>query len=353
MQNAHAHSCVVNFLPILDATDCYCLFMWVFACTPITLSPHAHLSAQIYVFNIQLNSPCYVTPHCFPRLYFYKPDQIYCLYCSGELTGRDVIKNGLHLSLRSHSFSFSKYNPSFLGKWDLEEQTHMQQRFLPRLHHFSTELAHPVCHLSIMTLWIVSQSVPLSHRAAIQSVTQPNPIKWLLMNFKHALSPSSTCAMLRSPLAPSMRGLTLSARLLFTLYFCLFDMLKLFLLRVFNGIFCCFQSLCSFVVSVSHFAIFALSLSTTPQQKHERVCKVLREVLFPIYYLYPPLPPSSPFTSACQSLFLFLLPLFSHSCPICPPVFVFLFYFCVHLFLSLHLSFFSFLSSDLYLSGES
>lgn len=153
-----------------------------------------------------------------------------------------------------------------------------------------------------MTLWIVSQSVPLSHHAAIQSVTQPNPIKWLLMNFKQALSPSSTCAVLCSPLAPSMRGLTLSACLLFTLYFCLFDMLKLLLSHMLNGIFCLFHSFCSFVVPLSHFANFALSLSTTLEQKHERVGKVLREVLFPIYYLYPPLPPSSPFTSACQSL---------------------------------------------------
>lgn len=151
------------------------------------------------------------------------------------------------------------------------------------------------------------------------------------------------------PLAPSMRGLTLSARLLFTLYFCFFDMLKHLLLRVFNGIFCLFQSLCSFVVSLSHFAYFALSLSTTLQQKHERVCKVLREVLFPIYYLYPPVPPYSPFTSACQSLSCS----FFHSCPICPRVFVFPFLFCVHLFHSLHLSFSSFLSSDLYLSGKS
>lgn len=30
---------------------------------------------------------------------------------------------------------------------------------------------------------------------ATQPVTQPNPIKWLLMNFKQVLSPSSTCAM--------------------------------------------------------------------------------------------------------------------------------------------------------------
>lgn len=196
------HLCCCEFFAYFR---CYWLLLFAYVClcgflhTPLSPYRHMPLSVQICVFNIQLNSPCYVMLHCFLCLYFHKPDQIYCLYCSRELTGRDVIKNGLHLSLRSHSFSFSKYNPSFLGKWDLEEQTHMQQHFLPLLYHFSTKLTHPVCHLSIMTLWIVSQSVPLSHRAAIQSVTQPNPIKWLLMNFKQALSPSSTCAMLRSP----------------------------------------------------------------------------------------------------------------------------------------------------------
>lgn len=39
-------------------------------------------------------------------------DQIYCPFCSSVLTGRDVIKNGLCLSLLiSHSFPFSKYDP--------------------------------------------------------------------------------------------------------------------------------------------------------------------------------------------------------------------------------------------------
>lgn len=55
-------------------------------------------------------------------------------HCSSVLTGSDMIKNGLHLSLLSHSFSFTKYDPSFLGKWDLEEQTRMHRNFLPLLH---------------------------------------------------------------------------------------------------------------------------------------------------------------------------------------------------------------------------
>lgn len=65
--------------------------------------------------------------------------------------------------------------------------------------------------------------------------------------------------------------------------------------------FCLFQPLCSFVVPLSHFAYFALFLSAA-LQRNMKVCKVLREVLFSIYYLYFLLPPSSPFTSACQSL---------------------------------------------------
>lgn len=141
---------------------------------------------------------------------------MYCPYCSSVLTGRNVIKNGLHLSLLSHSYSFSKYDPPFLGKWDLEEQTHMHHLFLPLLHHWT----HSPCVSFIYNDFVnsVTERSPLSHHAAIQSVTQPNPIKWLLMNFKQVLSPSSTCAMLHSPLAPSMRGPTLSALLLFTLF---------------------------------------------------------------------------------------------------------------------------------------
>lgn len=133
----------------------------VCVCVHTVLSPHHHmpLSVQICVFQIQLKSPCQVTVQCLLCLHFHKPDQIYCPYCSSVLTGRDVIKNGLHLSLLSHSFSFSKYDPSFLGKWDLEEQTRMHHLFFLSS---TTELTHPVCHLSIMTLWIVSQSVPPS-----------------------------------------------------------------------------------------------------------------------------------------------------------------------------------------------
>lgn len=51
---------------------------------------------------------------------------------------RDVIKNGLRLSLHFHSFSFSKYNPSFLGKWDLGEQTGVHHLFFrPLLHRWT------------------------------------------------------------------------------------------------------------------------------------------------------------------------------------------------------------------------
>lgn len=101
-----------------------------------------------------------------------------------------------------------------------------------------------------------------------------------------------------------------------------------------------FQSLCSFVVPLALIsAYFALALiSTTLQRKHETVCKVLREVLFSIYYLYPLLPHLSPFPSAGQSLSclcLFSLHLSSlsssstlflffhvHLCPLltCPPL---------------------------------
>lgn len=44
------------------------------------------------------------------------------------------------------------------------------------------------------------------------------------------------------------------------LSFSLFDILKLLLSHMLNGIFCLFQSLCSFVVPLSHFAYFAPSL---------------------------------------------------------------------------------------------
>lgn len=92
---------------------------------------------------------------------------------------------------------------------------------------------------------------------------------------------------------------------------CLFDMLRLLLSHMPNGIFFALSVALFFCCSCLSFCLFcALSLSTSLQWKHETVCKVLREVLFSICYLYPLLTPSSPFTPACQSL-SFLPPLFS------------------------------------------
>lgn len=98
-----------------------------------------------------------------------------------------------------------------------------------------------VCHLSIMTLWIVSQSVRLSHHVmeslTSQSLTQPTQIKWLLMNFKQVLSYSSTCALLQPyspqpPLAaPSVGGL-----LLYPLLSFYSDRLKLPLSHTLKGV---------------------------------------------------------------------------------------------------------------------
>lgn len=121
------HACIHSHVSVCLPWICSVVLVWVlgllgpfqillifcvcvFVCLRTTLSPHRHalLSVHICVFNIQLKSPCYVMLQCFPCLYFHKPDQIYCPYCSSGLTGRDVIKNGLHLSLHSHSFSFSK-----------------------------------------------------------------------------------------------------------------------------------------------------------------------------------------------------------------------------------------------------
>lgn len=174
----------------------------------------------------------------------------------------------------------------------------------------------------------VTECSPLSHHAANQSVTQPNPIKWLLMNFKQVLSPSSTCAMLHSPPAPTMRGLTLSFLLLFTLFpFCFFDMLKLLLSHMLNGIFffCLIQSLCAFVVPLSRFVYFAPSLYPP---LFSRNMKQFREVLFFIYNLHPPSLPSSPSTCACLSPVPATA--FFFTCSICPPLSVFPFLFYVH-----------------------
>lgn len=123
-----------------------------------------------------------------------------------------------------------------------------------------------------MTLWTVSPSVPLSlslsHDAATQSVSQPNPIKWLLMNFKQVLSPSSTCAMPPPPPppGPTMRRMDhlIASPSLHPPFFCFFDVLKLLLSHTLNGwFFCLFPSLCSFVIPLSHLAYFTSSLSPT------------------------------------------------------------------------------------------
>lgn len=104
-------------------------------------------------------------------------------------------------------------------------------------------------------------------------------------------------------------------------------MLKLPLSHLLNGIFGLFQSLCSFVVPFS-FSLFC-SLSLYPPLFRENM-KQFREVLFSIYYLYPHLAPSSPFTSACQSLSCSCHCFFFCNCSICPPLFVFPFLLSVH-----------------------
>lgn len=150
----------------LTALACMHLFPVMFACVKsclLVIICGYQCSSVSWKFSI---SPC-VKSYSGAFHAFISTNQIKFIvpHCSSVLTGRDMIKNGLHLSLLSHSFSFTKYDPSFLGKWDLEEQTRMHRNFLPLLHCWT------VCHLSIMTLWIVSQSVPLSHHTAIQSVT--------------------------------------------------------------------------------------------------------------------------------------------------------------------------------------
>lgn len=151
----------------------------------------------------------------------------------------------------------------------------------------------------------VTARSPLSQLSS-QSLTQPNPIKWLLMNFKQVLSPSSTCAMLHPP--PPSSSIRAGAHLICAPSFhplssCLFDMLKLLLSHALKGIFCLFQLLRSFVVPLSHFAfLLPLSIYNSLAKKHETFRKVLEEALFSIYYLYPASTTSPPFASACQSL---------------------------------------------------
>ena len=153
-----------------------------------------------------------------------------------------MIKNVLRLSLHFHSFSFSKYNLSFLGKWDLGEQTGAHHLFFrPLLHRWTRSPCLSFIYNDFVNS-VTECPPPHPRRVATQPVTQPNPIKWLLMNFKQVLSPSSTCAMLQHPPTTTMQGLTLSPLLLFhPRSFCLFDMLKLLLSHMLNGIFSSFS----------------------------------------------------------------------------------------------------------------
>lgn len=167
----------------------------------------------------------------------------------------------------------------------------------------TTELTHPVCHLSIMTLWIVWHSVPplsLSPHSATQSVIQPNPIKWLLMNFKQVLSPSSTCAMLHFPPAPSMRALTLSALFLFNLFPSASLTGWRFPRRTYLiFIFCVFSSDSLFLSVILRVLLYPPLCGINMKQ--------FRGVLFPIYYLFPPLIPL--LTFPCLSVTLLFLSL--------------------------------------------
>lgn len=174
----------------------------------------------------------------------------------------------------------------------------------------------------------MSQSVPLSRHTPIQSVTQPNPIKWLLMNFKQALSSSSTCAMLRSLLAPSMRGLTLSALLLFTLSSASLTRWSSSCCICLMVFFFFFQSLCSFVVP-SHFAYFAVSLY--PPLFSENM-KELAKYLGKHCSLFTSFTSLLTFHFCLSVTLLFLLLAFSTS-PIRPLLFIFSFL--LHLFTSL------------------
>lgn len=207
-----------------------------------------------------------------------------------------------------------------LGEWDLEEQTRVQHLFLRLLSRWT----HSPCLSFIYNDFVnsVTERSPLSPHAAIQSVTQPNPIKWLLMNFKQVLSPSSPCAMLRSPLpAPSMRGLTLSPLFLFTLFLCLFDMLNLLLSHTLYGTFCPFQSLCSFLVLALTLCLLLFSLWI--YLSIEENMKQFVGVLFSVDYLCLLI---SSFMAACHFLFYLLFVFFcsswSFSSPLltCPPL---------------------------------
>lgn len=128
-------------------------------------------------------SLCRVIPQCFARLHFHQPDQIYCPFCSSVLRKRNVIKNGLHPSL------LLQIEPRVVKKirvrvWEITRAVTLIP-FLSPLQHRT----HSSC------LSFIYNDFGNSVSLATQPVTQPNPIKWLLMNFKQVLSPSSTCAM--------------------------------------------------------------------------------------------------------------------------------------------------------------
>ncbi len=91
-----------------------------------------------------------------------------------------------------------------------------------------------------------------------------------------SLPPSSNHAGAHLIFSPSFHPLSLW----------LFDMLKLLLSHMLNGIFCFFQSLCSFVVPLSHFAYFALHNSSAKTWNSlGKCCSVF--TIFTLLYLPP------------------------------------------------------------------
>lgn len=156
----------------LTALACMHLFPVMFACVKsclLVIICGYQCSSVSWKFSI---SPC-VKSYSGAFHAFISTNQIKFIvpHCSSVLTGRDMIKNGLHLSLLSHSFSFTKYDPSFLGKWDLEEQTRMHRNFLPLLH-----------------CWTPSPCVSFIYNDFVNSVTERSPLSPHSYPVSHSLS---------------------------------------------------------------------------------------------------------------------------------------------------------------------
>lgn len=150
----------MHLLPVMFACVKSCLLIIIcgYQCSSVSwkfsISPCVKSYSGAFHAFISTNQIKFIVPHC-----------------SSVLTGRDMIKNGLHLSLLSHSFSFTKYDPSFLGKWDLEEQTRMHRNFLPLLHR-----------------WTRSPCVSFIYNDFVNSVTERSPLSPRSYPVSHSLS---------------------------------------------------------------------------------------------------------------------------------------------------------------------